>query len=113
MQLNQVPIPGFLSRLNHRDKHESMIQSSSINLPVLTSLPVRESRQIKKVPSVTDKDLASTPPRYRKPMHYGPEQKRDAQRQYVVIGTLAPIVIEFMCCFVVIGAAAPKGAMSC
>ena len=39
--------------------------------------------------------------------------ERDAQRQYVVIGTLAPIIVEFMCSFVVIGAAAPKGAMSC
>ena len=39
--------------------------------------------------------------------------QRDAQRQYVVIGTLAPIIVEFMCSFVVIGAAAPKGAMSC
>ena len=41
------------------------------------------------------------------------EIKRDAQRQYVVIGTLAPIIVEFMCSFEVIGAAAPKGAMSC
>ena len=46
-------------------------------------------------------------------MHYGPEKKRDAQRQYVVIGTLAPILLNFYLCYEVIGAAAPKGAMSC
>ena len=39
--------------------------------------------------------------------------KRDAQRQYVVIGTLAPILLNFYLCYEVIGAAAPKGAMSC
>ena len=39
--------------------------------------------------------------------------ERDAQRQYVVIGTLAPILLNFYLCYEVIGAAAPKGAMSC
>ena len=40
-------------------------------------------------------------------------KERDARRQYMVIGTLAPNIVEFLCCFVVIGAAALKGAMSC
>ena len=39
--------------------------------------------------------------------------ERDAQRQYVIIGTLAPILLNFYLCYEVIGAAAPKGAMSC
>ena len=43
----------------------------------------------------------------------GSKRKRDAQRQYVVIGTLAPILLNFYLCYEVIGAAAPKGAMSC
>ena len=40
-------------------------------------------------------------------------EERDAQRQYVVIGTLAPILLNFYLCYEVIGAAAPKEAMSC
>ena len=46
-------------------------------------------------------------------MEIQPEMKRDAQRQYVVIGTLAPILLNFYFCYEVIGAAAPKGVMSC
>ena len=45
--------------------------------------------------------------------HQDNKAKRDAQRQYVVIGTLAPILLNFYSCYEVIGAAAPKGAMSC
>ena len=37
------------------------------------------------------------------------EKKRDAQRQYMVIGSLAPMLLNFYCSYEVIGAAAPKG----
>ena len=34
------------------------------------------------------------------PAHHREKDKRDAQRQYVVIGTLAPILFVLICCFI-------------
>ena len=41
------------------------------------------------------------------------ERKNEMPKGSVVIGTLAPILLNFYLCYEVIGAADPNGAMSC